>query len=436
MWTILMKARIRVAVTYFKLRQGFFSVLRSRLPISAFTLKEKASIPKSEAEEINPVIKGSEFAYQATNIVLINDDGVNMAAKHIRQRLLVESYTPRTWRTHPLHLLPSDPYVASDPTNKSVLNWIFLISCLNFSFWSEKEGRPDRYGVEWRDKWDSSGKKLWTGYWSLVASLNRALADDDIPITDPNFYSSEVLCPDSLIEHVFRPSPQSSESIPLLKERITIMREVGSILCKNFDGSFQGFLDEFHRRHNGEGTALQLVQMVVETFPTYRDEFIVHGRKVCLWKRVQILVAEIWAAFYPAKATHPHPIFPGVRGPQIQQLTMFADYRVPQILYHLRILDYPPSLLETLHAGSPLPSGASEEISLRAASIIAVERVKQEILKLFEETGECGEDVVSSVLIDFYLWDLAKKIENGEDRIEGMETAEIVPIHRTRSIWY
>ncbi|KAG6915902.1 hypothetical protein DXG01_009369 [Tephrocybe rancida] len=354
----------------------------------------------------------------------------------IREKLLKESYTPRTWRTHPLHLLPSDPYIASDPTNRSVLNWIFLISCLNFSFWSEKEGQPDRYGVEWRDRWDSSGKKLWTGYWSLVASLNRALADDNIPITDPNFYSSELLCPDSLIEHIFRPAPQSTESIPLLKERIAIMREVGTILCKDFGGSFQGFLEEFHRRHNGEGTALQLVQMVVDTFPTYRDEFVLNGKKVCLWKRAQILVAETWAAFFPAIPTATHPIFPGVRGPKIQQLTMFADYRVPQILYHLRILDYPQSLLDTLHAGSPLPSEAPEEISLRAASIIAVERVRQEILYLFAEAGEDGEDVVSSVLIDFYLWDLAKKIESGEETIEAMETAELVPIHRTRSIWY
>ncbi|KAG6831738.1 hypothetical protein H0H87_004007 [Tephrocybe sp. NHM501043] len=408
----------RVSTTISGLQQRLISALISRQLIDAPNFTEKPTVVKQENEEVNPVITSSEFAYK------------------IRQRLQVESYTPRTWRTHPLHLLPSDPYIASDPTNKTVLNWIFLISCLNFSFWSEKEGQPDRYGVEWRDKWNSDNKKLWTGYWSLVASLNRALADDDIPITDPNFYSSELLCPDSLIEHVFRPAPQSAESIPLLKERIAIMREVGTILCKDFGGSFQGFLEEFHRRHKGEGTALQLVQMVVDTFPTYRDEFVVDGKQVYLWKRAQILVAETWAAFFPATPTATHPIFPGVRGPKIQQLTMFADYRVPQILHHLRILDYPPSLHDILHAGVPLPSGAPEELSLRATSIIAVERVRQEILNLFTEAGESGEDVVSSVLIDFYLWDLAKKIETGEDKIEGMETAELVPIHRTRSIWY
>lgn len=91
----------------------------------------------------------------------------------IRKKIAAELYAPRTWRTHSLHISPADPYDVSDPMNKSILNWIFLISALNFSFWSENEGQPDCYGVEWQDGWDSTRRKVWTGYWSLVAALNR-----------------------------------------------------------------------------------------------------------------------------------------------------------------------------------------------------------------------------------------------------------------------
>jgi hypothetical protein len=55
--------------------------------------------------------------------------------------------------------------------------------------------------------------------------------EEGIPITDPSFYASEERCPDSLIEHVFRVAPHASEDIPLLPERIAIMRQVGAILC-------------------------------------------------------------------------------------------------------------------------------------------------------------------------------------------------------------
>jgi Potential Queuosine, Q, salvage protein family len=58
-----------------------------------------------------------------------------------------------------------------------------------------------------------------------------AALEEGIPITDPSFYSSELLCPDSLLAHIFRPAAQSNETIPLLTERIGIMREVGFILC-------------------------------------------------------------------------------------------------------------------------------------------------------------------------------------------------------------
>ncbi|KAF8630944.1 hypothetical protein AX17_005301 [Amanita inopinata Kibby_2008] len=235
-------------------------------------------------KSVNPVLESARFAYKATGLVQINDNGVQLAAKHIRKRLSAESYTPRTWRTQPLHILPPEPYDVADSRNKFVLDWIFLISSLNFSFWSEKEGQKGRYGVEWRDAWELGGgegarRTVWTGYWSLVAALDRALADDGIPVTDPHFYSSETRCPDSVIEHVFRPAPQCTEEMPLLKERIAIMRQVGRILCTDFGGSYLGFIEAFHKRHDGKGTALDLVKMVTETFPSFRDETHLNGRK-------------------------------------------------------------------------------------------------------------------------------------------------------------
>jgi hypothetical protein len=139
------------------------------------------------------------------------------------------------------------------------------------------------------------------------------------------------------------------------------------------------------------------------------------------------MVAETWAAFSPSSDADPHPLFP--RG--IGQLTMFADYRVPQILHHLRILTYSPALVCSLEAHEEFESGAREEIAIRAASIIAVERVAAALRA--DGARAVG---TSSVLIDFFLWDLAKRLEVGQDRIEGVKTQPMLPAHRTRSIWY
>ncbi|KAG2147490.1 uncharacterized protein EDB93DRAFT_1147627 [Suillus bovinus] len=343
----------------------------STSPVFDEKLIEESS-PPSKMYTTNPVISSAEFVLEQTNIVKINDDAVKKATQYILQKVASEPYTS--------------------------------------AFWSEKEGQLDRYGVEWRASWNSQTTTVHTGYWSLVAALNRAL-EEGIPIIDPQFYSSEALCPDSLIAHVFRPAPQSSESIPLLNERLAIMREVGAILCNDeFGGSYLGFLQAFQRRYENQGTALDLVQFVTDSFPSFRDDRMFNGRRVYFWKRSQILVAETWAAFYPESPYTPHPIFPGLNGACISSLTMFADYR--------------------LCAGTQLESGSREEMSLRAASIVAVERIRSEMVR-------CGSDwEASCVLIDFYLWDLAKKLQGGKECLEGIETEDILPVHRTRSIWY
>jgi hypothetical protein len=254
----------------------------------------------------------------------------------------------------------------------------------------------------------------------------------------------------------------------LLKERIAIMREVGFILsavskplspfffCKLtntlFGDRVSAGLSKDLSRNSKDGMITKVPLLTSsEWLPTLfpRSEMRFGSRvteaskkklfeiffhkplTVFLWKRAQILVAETWAAFYPT--TSPHPLFPGHLGPAIHHLTMFADYRVPQILHHLRILTYPPALVRMLRQGTPLESGSREEVSIRAASIVAVERIREEMLRVSEGGGDEG---VSSVLIDFYLWDLAKKVEKGEETIEGVETEDVVPVHRTRSIWY
>jgi len=94
----------------------------------------------------------------------------------IYSTIIKEGYSAHSWRDHPLHIQPPEIYSPDDPRTKDCLDWIFLISSLNFSFWSQKEGSEDesrRFGVEWRTGWGQDTTKVWTGYWSLVAAINR-----------------------------------------------------------------------------------------------------------------------------------------------------------------------------------------------------------------------------------------------------------------------
>lgn len=81
-----------------------------------------------------------------------------------------------------------------------------------------------------------------------------------------------------------------------------------------------------------------------------------------------------------------------------------------------------------------LPYGSNLECSIRAGGIIAVEELKARM-----EEQRAGQEVYgatskfNSVLIDFFLWDLAKVVEKGDHELA---TLDIIPCHRTRSIYY
>lgn len=56
----------------------------------------------------------------------------------------------------------------------------------------------------------------------------------DIPITSSDFWQNEDECTEEVLSHVFRSATE--ETMPMLKERIAILREAGQILyevCSN-----------------------------------------------------------------------------------------------------------------------------------------------------------------------------------------------------------
>lgn len=125
---------------------------------------------------------------------------------------------------------------------------------------------------------------------------------------------------------------------------------------------------------------------------------------------------EIWACFNQ----HSYGDFN-----DIDEITMFADYRVPQILHSLGCLEYSEELTQHIQHLIPIEHGDAREIELRGCSIWSVELIKKEILKQNSGTK------VNAILIDFFLWDAAKAAQ----KAMGTEQ-KAIQCHRTRSIFY
>ncbi|KAG0168294.1 hypothetical protein DFQ28_009251 [Apophysomyces sp. BC1034] len=308
-------------------------------------------------------------------------------------------YSTKTWKDHPLHPKTAD---------RSTVDWIFLIDLLNFSFWSDLDVQdratphPDRYAIQY-------GNNYYTGYWSLCAAIRRAL-DQGIPATDAAYYFRAAS--DDQLAAIFR--SDTKEQVPLLHERIRVMREAGQILCEKFNGSFATCIEQSGK------SAARLLDILVTHFPSFRDIHTFHHRSVAILKRAQILIADLWACFDGQDYGEFN---------DIDTITMFADYRVPQALHYLGLLKYSHELTTKLERHENLPSGCTEEIEIRGNSIWSVELLRRRIMEK-KHDGDADQSQqqqqINAILLDFYIWDFAK-----EHQDEMM-----VPTHCTRSCFY
>ncbi|KAL7312295.1 hypothetical protein PS15m_008074 [Mucor circinelloides] len=244
----------------------------------------------------NKVLASAKFISENSKNVFIPNENLNSAVETILKNMKTRKYSTKTWNEHPLH-----PKVADCKT----VDWIFLVDLLNFSFWSDLDVKdkstphPDRYAV-------NHDGTLYTGYWSLCAAINRAL-DNGIPITNPAYY---LKASDEELAAVFK--SDTKESVPMLDERIRVMREAAQVLCQKFEGTFVNCIIQANQ------SASKLLDIIVENFASFNDVHEFHGRKVYILKRAQILIADLWACFDGQSYGEFN---------DIDSITMFADYR-------------------------------------------------------------------------------------------------------------
>ena len=107
------------------------------------------------------VLESAEYIYDNSVDVAIDMQGTKAAAATIWRSMQEKGYDCKAWSQHELHPKAKD---------ENTVNFIFTMDLLNFSFWSDYSDKANCFVVEY------AGKR-WTGYWSLVAALQRALEE-------------------------------------------------------------------------------------------------------------------------------------------------------------------------------------------------------------------------------------------------------------------
>lgn len=334
---------------------------------------------------LSPRESGAYIVKNAKYLTVI-PEGIEKLAQEVISLLQSGQLDPKNFSQNDVHPKATDAHA---------IEWIFLVDTLNFCFWT-----PTDY-----TKYKVNG---YTGYFALCAAVNRAM-DEGIDITNAEYYST--IGADTL-RKIFR-SDDGQTSVPLFKQRIACLHEVGTRLLDKWEGKFENVV------RAANNSAARLLELVVSEFPCFRDEADYEGKRVSLYKRAQILIGDIWSCFEGKNLG---------KFNDLEKITMFADYRIPQVLIHFGSLEYKPELLEVLSKDTILENGDPREVEIRGASIYIVEQAKDIILnKLNNKEIEISRELVNSILIDHFLWDYRRK---------HAEELEHIPFHKVLSVYY
>jgi hypothetical protein len=143
---------------------------------------------------------------------------------------------------------------------------------------------------------------------------------------------------------------------------------------------------------SAENSAVKLVEILSEKIPSFRDWAEYNGKTVYFFKRAQILAADLYGAFSGKSWGSFH---------DMEKLTAFADYKLPQVLRHLGILNYSGHLADKIDKKILLAPGCTEEVEIRAHTIWVVEQIRQDLARH-------GKSLYSYE-IDWLLWNLGQK---------------------------
>ena len=268
---------------------------------------------------------------------------------------------------------------------EETLFYLIVLDSLNFCFWP----------AQGKEKWKVRCGDQWLGgYYALSYSLKRAFETGRLA---PDAKSLAGMSLERLKDIL-----QGRGELQLLGARLEILHELSHVLLKNFKGKACNLVSA------ASNSSPNLVDILAQNLLSFRDVAEYAGKKVFFYKRAQILAADLYGAFEGRTWGY---------FKDMDQLTAFADYKLPQALRHVGVLAYEPGLAEKVDNEVVLEAGSAEEVEIRASTIWGVELIRRELAAM-------GKDL-NAYEIDWFLWNMGQKPEFKKK-----------PHHRTVTIFY
>ncbi len=150
--------------------------------------------------------------------------------------------------------------------------------------------------------------------------------------------------------------------IPLLDERYKTIVNVSKIVNEKMNGSFYNFI-------KNETCDVSLFDIIITNFPSFKDERIYDGQVVYFYKLAQLLTSDI---LHVREALENIDV-------DYSNLIGCADYKIPQTLRALEIIEYNDELTSIVDSKTEIDVSSKYEVEIRASQLVVIEYIKEKL---------------------------------------------------------
>lgn len=311
------------------------------------------------------LLNSIQFVVNNSKYVKIKEENIENAIN------LVTNNEKKSW-------LNSDLLDLNKYSQNQIIMYLILCESLNFCYWDS----DIKWKIEYKGEWYSGSLGLFYGISKAIQNGYDLLNID---------YLEKMTI--EQLDEIFK----GTTSIPLLEERYEIIKQLVQEL-KNIDDLSKA-LDS--------NNDIELLNNIINNFSNFNDISIYKGKKVYFFKRAILLVGDLIENVKSIKEKVKND----------SNMLGCADYKIPQVLRHLGILEYNEELAQIVDSKQQLKHDSEMEIEVRANMLYALELIKN---KLHQKGIE-----MNSTQIDNILWLLSKNKE-----------FKAKPYHLTRTIYY
>ena len=257
------------------------------------------------------------------------------------------------------HWLISNPYNLFDMGIEKIVNFLLIFESIDFSFWGNPKWTIDLNG----DSKDGSDALLYL----MINYVKNNNSTDFSNITFDEF------------RNIFL----GNVDIPLLEQRYNNVKNVSNIVNEKMNGNFYDSIKHLT-------VDKDLFDYIINNFDCFTDERKYNGHKIYFYKLAQLLTSDI--LHLREKLENIYVDYSNLIG--------CADYKIPQTLRALGIIEYSEDLAKTIDGNEEIDVSSKYEVEIRASQIVVINYIKSKIKN------------VNSIDINDYLFLYSKNVKN------------------------